>query len=90
MGLTYDKDCVVKEVDRRTRYTYGRICPTAYRFLQHKRMGKSRLPERQHYTRNSKYFIKLGDNPLNPLCHLQKARVALVEPSIKHAKQALR
>ena len=81
---------MVKEIDRRTCDTSGRICTAARRPLEHKCMGKFHLFKRQLDSRNSRGYAKLGDNPLIPLRHLQKARLELVEPNIECPKQALR
>ena len=51
-------------------------------------MGKSHLFKRQLDSRNSRRYAKLGDNPPNPLCQLQKARLELVELGVNRAKQA--
>ena len=82
-GLTHETNCVAKEIDRRTRDTRSRICPIARRLLEHKRMGKSHLFEWQLDSRNSRRYAKLGNNPLDPVCQLQKARLELVDLCVK-------
>jgi hypothetical protein len=49
-------------------------------------MGKLHLHSKR-YTQNSGHHVKLGNNPFNSLCQLQKARLELVEPDIKHAEK---
>ena len=82
-GLTGEKDSVVKEVDRGTRDTHRCVCLATCGLLERKRMGKPHVPKQQLNAGNSRHHVKLGNDPLNPLCYLQKARLELVEPNIK-------
>ena len=51
-------------------------------------MGKPHVPKRELDSVNSRRHVKLGHNSLDPLRHLQKAQLELVEPNIKRANVA--